>query len=234
MPNSAEKEILLIGARIDGHAGVLVDTLKCLQEYKLVGFIDRTPDLQGKMICGVPVIGSSDDLASFDFSGKYLHIAIGDNAARKKIYQELKSMGARLATIVHPTAIISRDVVTGAGCFIGAGAIVNNGTNIGPVSIINTGSIVEHDNEIGCAVHVAPGTTTAGRVKVEDLAFIGVGSTILPDIIVGQAVMVGAGSTVVKNVPSQTTIIGYAAQKHKKNIYQTTSATVNLADQNEK
>jgi len=222
MHTTNKNEILLIGARIDGHAGVIVDTLKLMNGFELNEFIDRTPELQGKTICGVPVIGSSDDLAKFDFTGKLVHIAIGDNAARKNIYRELKRLNAPLVTIVHPTAIISQDVEIGEGCFIAPGAIINNGTRVGPVSIINTGSIVEHDNEIGCAVHVAPGTTTAGRVTIKDLAFVGVGSTILPDIVVGEAVMVGAGSTVVKDVPSQTTIIGYAAQKHEKNIYVTT------------
>lgn len=215
----ARKKITLIGARLDGHAGVVLDMINDIGGFEVVGFIDNTPGLKGKKLKGIPVIGSSDDLRRVKFPSKLVHISIGDNVARGKLFNQLKELGLKVETLIHPTARVSREAEIGEGCFIGPRAVVNNGTKIGDVSIINSGAIVEHDNQIGFAVHVAPGTSTAGRVRIDDFAFIGVGSTILPDIYIGSGAMVGAGSTVVKDVSPKTTVIGYAAKKHTKNIY---------------
>ena len=215
---NAKKTMILIGARMDGHAGVVLDTINELG-YTLVGFIDNTPALQGTKINGIPVIGSSDDLDKIKIPASCIHIAIGDNVARGKLYLILKKRGIKVETIIHPTAIVSKGAQVMEGCFVGARAVINNGAVVGEAALINTGAIIEHDNQIGFAAHMAPGIKTAGRVKVGEFAFVGVGATILPDLTVGSGAMIGAGATVVSDVPARTTVIGYAAKKHGKNIY---------------
>tara|TARA_B110000483_G_scaffold237717_1_gene313019 strand:- start:18511 stop:19164 length:654 start_codon:yes stop_codon:yes gene_type:complete len=214
------KEVYIIGARIDGHAGVVVDIINQLNEYKIVGFIDSTKSLQGTKVIDIPVIGSTENLEKLGLNNANFHIAIGDNMAREILYDKIKSIDGHLITLIHPSAIISPKVKIDDGTFVGARAVINNGTTVGKVCIVNTGAILEHDNIVGDAVHVAPGTVTAGRVVIHNLAFIGVGSTILPDIVVGKASLVGAGSTVTKDVVTSETVVGYAARNYKKkNIY---------------
>lgn len=214
-----KKQIIIVGASMDGHAGVVLDVLAEIGGYEVVGFVDNTPSLQNTNVNGIPVLGSTDNLDTLVIPSEYVHIAIGDNIARGRLFRLLKLRGLKIANIIHPTAIISRRAEISEGCFVGPRVAINNGVTIGSASIINTGAIVEHDNKIGFAVHLAPGSKTAGRVQIDDFVFVGVGATILPDIHIGSGVMIGAGSTVVKNVPSGTTIIGYAARKHSKNIY---------------
>jgi sugar O-acyltransferase (sialic acid O-acetyltransferase NeuD family) len=221
-----KREIVLIGARLDGHAGVVLDMLDDIGGYKVVAFVDNTPGLQGSKLKNIRVIGSTTDLDKINFPSKYVHIAIGDNVARGELFKKCEKLGLEVISLIHPSARISRQAEIKKGCFIGPRAVINNGVKIGYVSIINTGAIIEHDNNIGFAVHVAPGTNTAERVRIDDFAFVGIGSTILPDIHIGSGAMVGAGATVVEDVPSKTTIIGYAAKKQKKNIYVDTKADV--------
>jgi acetyltransferase EpsM len=217
-----KNDIYILGARLDGHAGIIVDTIKLNGDFRVAGYIDNTPNLIGKILEGIPVIGSSDEIDKFGLKGVFYHVAIGDNVARKNLYKKITKFNGIPTTIIHPTAIVSENCKIGIGSFIGPGVIVNNGCKIGKGCIINSGSILEHDNIVGNYVHVAPGVVTAGRVNINDLAFIGVGSVILPDINIGEGSIVGGGSTVVKNVASQNTVIGYAAKQHKKNIYVTT------------
>lgn len=212
-------QVVVVGARLDGQAGVVLDAIAEIGGMEIAGFIDNTPELQGKEIAGIPVIGSTDELGNIRFPSEYVHIAIGDNVARGDIGRRLKDMGLKLLTVVHPTATVNRNAVVGEGCYIGPRAIVNNGSVIGGLCIINSGAIVEHDNKIGYSVHVAPGAKTAGRVRIDEYSFVGLGSVVLPDVHIGSGVMVGAGSTVVKDVPSGSTMIGYAAKPHTKNIY---------------
>ena len=216
-----KQKVIIVGARIDGQAGVVVNAIQLRDEYEIIGFIDNTPDLQETKINGVPVIGSTDDLETINFPVNNIHIAIGDNLARFRLQKSLKSLGCNPITIIHPTATISDiNVKIGEGSFIGPNTIVNNGSVIGDASIINSGAIVEHDNLFGEAVHVAPGVKTGGRVKIGNYSFIGVGSCILPDIEIGSGVLVGAGSTVTKNVNNKVTMIGYSAKPYNKSVYE--------------
>jgi len=231
MPNSRSatektKKIVLIGARMDGHAGVIVDTLGRIGGYEIVGFIDNTPELKGKRVNGVSVLGSTEDLETIPIPADCVHVSIGDNVARAKLFGILKARGQAVETLVHPTAVVSQDSQIGEGCFIGPLSVINNSSVIGDVTIINSGAIVEHNNKLGLAVHMASGTRTAGRVQVDDFAFVGVGASILPNIHIGSGAMVGAGATVVKDVSSKDTIIGYAGKKYKKNIYVDTEPDV--------
>lgn len=221
-----KKKIVIVGGRLDGHAGVVLDILNEIDEYDVVAFIDNTPELQGKLLNNIPVIGSSDDLEKIKMPSEYVHIAIGDNVARGNLFGVLKKMGLKVVSLIHPTAVVSQNSKIGDGCFIGPRAIINNGVVIGDASIINSGAIVEHDNKIGFAVHLASGTSTAGRVQVDDFSFVGTGATVLPDIHIGSGAMVGAGATVVRDVSSKETVIGYAGKKFKKNIYVDTEPDV--------
>jgi len=216
---TTKRKILIIGARLDGHAGVLLDVITEIGTYEIVGFLDSTPGLQGKSVAGKPVLGSTDDLELVEIPADCVHVAIGDNVARGNIYNILEKRRIVVETIIHPTAQISNNAHVGVGSFVGPGVVINNGVRIGNASIINSGAVIEHDNIIGFAVHMAPGTTTTGRVSIGDYVFIGAGATVLPDVSIGSGALVGAGSTVVQNVPNSDTVIGYAARSHTKNIY---------------
>ena len=221
-----KKKIVIIGARHDGHAGVIVNAINAIGVFEIIGFIDNTPELRNTTILGIPVISSTDNFDDYQFPVDSAHIAIGDNVARGKIFSKLKNRGINVVTIIHPKAYVSERATIGEGCYIGPNAVVNNGCVIGEASIINSGAIVEHDNKIGFAAHIAPGTKTAGRVEIGDYTFVGIGSTIIEDIKIGSGVMIGAGATVIRHVPSNVTMLGYAAKKYKKNIYSAVEADV--------
>ena len=223
------QRLLIIGARIQGHAGVVIDTLKELSTYKIVGFLDNASELQGKTISGIPVLGKTDDVRKFKDMIDSVHLAIGDNVARGKIYRQVKSLNLQVATIIHPSAVVSSQAEIGEGCFLGARAIVGNGTRLGEATIINTGSIVGHDNSIGFAVQLDAGAKTSGRLQIGEYTFIGMGAMVLPDIRIGSGAMIGAGATVTKDVSDRTTVVGYAAKKHGKNIYTDVQSDVGIS-----
>ena len=210
----------LIGARIDGQAGVVLDVLSYFKNIEVVAFFDNTAELKGTYINGIPVVGSIDAVAEDSLVDiDMLHISIGDNKARVKLYRKLKKRGLDFLTVIHPTAVISKTATISEGCFIGAQAVIQNNSIISNVSIINSAAVIEHDNQIGEGVHFASNTTTAGRVKVGSLSFLGIGSTVVPDIEIGESVFIAAGAVIIKNVTDNTKMVGYYARQHHKNIY---------------
>jgi sugar O-acyltransferase (sialic acid O-acetyltransferase NeuD family) len=142
-------------------------------------------------------------------------IAIGNNRIRKLVSEKVSN--ANWQTIIHPSAIISKDVSIGNGSVIMAGAIIQPGTIIGKHSIINTGACVDHDCVIGDFVHIAPNCSLAGGVSVGEGTFIGIGSSIIPNKTIGSWTNVGAGSVIVTDQPDNCTTLGVPAKPIKFN-----------------
>jgi sugar O-acyltransferase (sialic acid O-acetyltransferase NeuD family) len=144
-----------------------------------------------------------------------LVIAIGDNKARKLINDRV--LNADWQTIIHPSAIISKNVDIGEGSVIMAGVIIQPGTRIGKHCIINTGACVDHDCIIGDFVHIAPNCSLAGGVSVGEGTFIGIGSSIIPNKTIGSWTNVGAGSVIITDQPDNCTTLGVPAKPIKFN-----------------
>lgn len=225
-----KQKIVIIGARIDGHAGVVLDALQSIGGYKVIGFIDNARNLQDSLINGIPVLGLTDDLGRMKINADYVHIAIGDNAARGRLFNLLKKRNLKIATIIHPSATVSKRAVIGEGSFIGARAVIGNNVIIDKVNIINTGAIVEHDTKLGFSVYFGQGAKTEARVKIDDFCFIGLGAAVLPDIHIGSAALIGPGAIVDKDLPEKSTVIKYGEKKHTKNIYVEANPDVSIAD----
>jgi acetyltransferase EpsM len=217
----------LIGARIDGQAGVVLDALSFFKNIEIVAFFDNTTELKSTYINGIPVVGCIDAATEESLSDiDIFHICIGDNKARLDLYRKLKKRKLNFLSIIHPTAVISKTAKIYEGCFIGAQAVVQNNSIISNVSLINTAAVIEHDNVIGEAVHVAPRACTAGRVEVGNMSFIGIGAVIIPDIVIGELSFIAAGAVITKNVSDQAMMMGYSAKVHKTNIYTEISETL--------
>ena len=104
-------------------------------------------------------------------------IAIGDNAARKRLDD-----GRTYQMAVHPSAIIDKTATYGMGTVIMAGVIVQANARIGEHVILNTGCVVDHDCVIEDYAHIAPGAHLCGGVHVGEGALVGVGVGIEPSV----------------------------------------------------
>ena len=208
----ARKKIILIGARLDGHAGVILDIIKDYALYDPVGFIDDNLAIQNTLVGGLPVLGTIESfLSRVDFEGVYF-IASGDNGFREKIYTILTKRGLRLGNIIHPSAVISSSVELGEGIFIGPKVVITHNARIGNGVIINTAATIDHDNLIGEFVNMSPGCHTSGRVIIGKRVFLGTGVVLLPDIVLEDDVVIGAGAVVTKRVAKNTTVVGVPAK----------------------
>ena len=210
--------ILLIGA--GGHCRVIIDTIQNRKSFKIAGIIDIKEKI-GEKVCGVPVIGTDEDLHKIFKNGcKQCFISIGsvgNPGLRIKLYKKVKKIGFNLPLIVHPSAIVSESTKIGCGTFLGAGVIINSGTVVGENCIINTGAIIDHDCLIEDNVHMAPGTVLSGGVKIGECTHIGVGSSVLQYLKIGKRSLIGAGSIVTKEIPNDVVAYGNPCRIIRKN-----------------
>ncbi len=200
-----------------GHGRVVLDILMNAGCCDVVGFVDSNPQMAGRRIDGLKVLGLPDDLQRIrDRLGvNRAIIAVGDNGARRGLADRLDAMGFELINAIHPSANLARNVTLGRNIVIAAGALVCAHCQIGDSVILNTGCIVDHESLIGTATHICPGARLAGRVTMESGAFVGIGATIVQSIRVGYEAVVGAGAVVIEDVAPMSTVVGVPAREVK-------------------
>ncbi len=208
------KKAVIIGARADGHAKVVLEILLAENKVEVVGFIDDDPSKKGSAIRNVPVLGSLSELPSIALQKNIqcAIVAIGNNPMRRELAGKIEQMGLELINAIHPTVHLDSDVIVGKGIYLGQGVIVVTGSRIGNNVNIHTGATIDHDNVIEDGANLGPGVHTAGRVKIGKDAFLGTGTLVIPDGIVGEGAITGAGTVVIKSVESYTKVVGVPAR----------------------
>ena len=202
------RKLAILGA--SGHGRVLADTAECCGWSGVEFFDDAWPDLQFNHAWAV--CGDSSSLLERLAQFEGVLVAIGDNRTRQAKLRELLAAGARVTTLIHPSAVVSRHATIEPGSVVCAGAVVNVGARVGLGAILNTGCSVDHDCVLGAAVHISPGARLAGGVCVGDLSWIGIGASVRQSIRLGDGVMVGAGAAVVADVADGVTVMGVPAR----------------------
>ena len=187
-----------------GHGKSLLDLVRSLGTYRVVGFLDDGLPV-GEEILGVPILGSGELLSELYAKGVRQAInavgGIGNVAVRVKVFQRIAEAGFTCPAVVHPTAVIEPNAVLSPGVQVFPLAYVGSDVQVGFGSIVNTGAIVSHDCSLGDFVNISPGAILAGEVKVGDGALVGMGVTINLQAEIGAGARVGNGATVKSDVP---------------------------------
>jgi sugar O-acyltransferase (sialic acid O-acetyltransferase NeuD family) len=169
--------------------------------FEVSGFLhdlDAHPGSLDGVILGADVRGPAESYVPRD--EELLVIGLGDTAPRRELADLLIGRGARLATVIHPTAWVAPTATIGAGVVIAPFAFVGPGAQIGDLSVLNTYASVGHDSEIGRCCVLGPYAVTNGWVILEDEVFLATHATVTPRRRVGSGSSVAAGSVVYRDV----------------------------------
>lgn len=210
------KKNKLVGVGAGGHAKVMIEIIRQIGGYDLIGLLEKNKKLWGATVSGVPVLGGDDLLRKIYKEGIHQVFigvgSVGDATLRKKLYLTVHEAGFKIINVIHPKAIVSPSVKLGKGFIMMAGAIANADTQFGNNVIVNTGAIVEHGCVIGDHVHIASGARLASTVHVGEGSHIGLGASIKQSVRIGKNVVVGAGAVVIEDVPSCVVVAGVPAR----------------------
>ena len=102
-----------------GHGKAVIDLLRSLGSYELVGIVDDGLPA-GSQVLGVPVLGGAEVLESLAARGIRLAAnavgGIGNINPRLEVFAKLSAAGFSFPTLVHPSAVVeaSADLADGA------------------------------------------------------------------------------------------------------------------------
>lgn len=202
-------ELLVVGA--GGHGKVVADAALETGKWNAIVFLDDAwPE---KMKNGRwDIQGKIDQMVECKDRCAHAVVAIGNNKLRLELQFKLVAAGFDVATIIHPTAYVSRFAKLGIGSVVFANAVINTDAVVGEAAIINTSATVDHDCVLGMGVHVAPGANIGGGVTVGDFSWIGIGASVKHYLAIGSEVIIGAGAAVISDIDNGVTAVGVPAR----------------------
>jgi acetyltransferase EpsM len=154
--------IVIIGA--GGHAKVVAEAILLQGKYTIAGFLDDKMKKGEEVMGGLKCIGTT---AEFPIGIETFIVAIGNNSVRKKLY-ELHAARYEAATVIHPSACISKNAVIGNGTVVLAGAVIAYKAEIKENCIINSLSMVDHETIVGVHAHIAQGCIIGSNCSVPE------------------------------------------------------------------
>lgn len=149
-------KLLIIGA---GGYGKLVKEIAEMTGYETIDFLDDD---------NLSAVGKIDDLEAIESQYDGSIVAIGNPDIREKIFKHLKFP----VSLVHPSAVISKNATIGRGCVIEALAVVNSFAVVKDGTFICAGAVVNHDSKVGefcqidCNSVVAMGSEVPCKMKI--------------------------------------------------------------------
>lgn len=202
----ALRPLVILGA--GGHA-VSVANVASSAGYTIKCFVDKNQ--KGSSLIGIGII----DIAELDDVSRYAFaIAIGDNAVRERISNELKSRYERIyfPALVHSSAEISILATVGEGTVVMPKAVVGPNSSVGKFCILNTQSSIDHDCTMQDFSSLAPGSITGGKVSLGMRSAISIGAIVKHAVAIGNDCVLGANSYLNKNLADNVVAYGTPAK----------------------
>ena len=193
-----KKPLILVGG--GGHCKSVLEAAESAG-YSILGVLDM-PDEVGKEILSTKVIGTDEDIPAYVDNAEFV-ITVGfikNPAIRIKLYNKIKEVGGKLATVIASTAYVSKYAEIGEGTVVLHHAFVNAGAKVRKNVILNTATNIEHDVVIGDNCHISTGTMVNGEAHIGEATFIGSQSVVNQCIKVCSGVVVASGSVVYKDI----------------------------------
>ena len=165
---------------------------------KVKAYIDDAKKQKENHYLNKPLISFEFALSNFPPHMFDMFIAIGPkklNQIRAKKIEQVKSSGYTLASIVHPSAVVWKDVILGENCIIMENATIRHGTIIEDGVLLGANLMIDHNVTIHKYCFLVY-CYIGAYCQIGDYSFVGPGSTVTKGCHIGKKCLIGAGSNV--------------------------------------
>jgi acetyltransferase EpsM len=211
------KKLVIIGGMGNGTvAASTVEDINIInKEWEIIGFLN---DYEIEPINNYKILGKIEhetvaDLLKDDsiyFLYTLFSVKLNFNYLHK--LTDLQIPIERFATIIHPTAVVSKFAK------IGYGVCIQPFVSVGPNVVIRNHiqiyahSLIGHNSELDDYGYVANNSCIGAHVHLKNGAYLGTNCSIIENVTIGEWSVVGIGTVVLKDVPQYAKVVGNPAR----------------------
>ena len=206
------KNILIVGS--GGHAKCVIDILHAMEGYSILGCVADDSD-PGRSVLGVPIVGTLSALNQFSARDYKVAIGVGgwkDINERKRLFNQVISLGFDVISPIHPAARIAPSAQIGMGATVFSGVDIGPDVHIGKNVMVGTASFISHETVVEEHTLISAGVNLGGNVAVGASCLIAIGATVASRVRIGDGTLVAAGAVVVGDTPPFSRVMGVPAK----------------------
>jgi acetyltransferase EpsM len=212
------KKLIIIGGY--GNGTVVQSTVEDINaikpEWEIIGFLN---DRETEPINGIPVVGKVDKESVKKYIEDpniyffYSLISVKLNFKYLNKLTDLEIPQHRFATIIHPTAVVSKFSKIGYGTCIQPLVSVGPNTVIGNHVHVFAQVLIGHGAKLDDFSYVANNACIGADVHLKEGAYLGTNATTLEFITLGKWSITGIGTVVLRDVPDYAKMVGNPARQ---------------------
>ena len=194
----------------------LADVISEISGVRIAGFVEYM-DVKRceERISNLPVFWVDDIV---EMASKHQAICGLGTTNRDCYITQVAKYNIPFATLVHPSARISKKSNLGEGTFVSCSVVIAAKTKLGKHVVVNRGVLIGHHATVGSYVTIGPGANIGGNSQIGDGTYVGLGASVIDHISVGSHSVIGAGAVVIKDVPDRVLVAGVPAKIIKEGI----------------
>lgn len=206
------KKIVIIGA--GGFGRELLQWIKDINmvtpTWTIAGFIDDNVHALDNIECDYPIIGTIKDWQPKE--DEEFAVALAEPHMKEKVVNSLKAKRAKFATIIHPTAIITKYSHYGEGFVMFPYSKLSCNSTVGNfVTLLS--SPIGHDTYIGDYSTISGNCNVVRNVVIGKYVFLAAGVCIAQDVYIGDDAYLGLGAVILKDVTPGAKMFGNPARR---------------------
>jgi len=203
------KKILIIGDF--GFVKIIQNLIESENTFKVFGVITNKSKEDNLSVLD-KIKDIQKIIAENDIFGGVL--AVENGWHRKRIHDKIIGLYSQFnfLTVIHPNAVVGKNVRIGKGCILQAGVVVNSDSVIGDFCLLKTNSSLGHEGVLQKFSSIFSGVITGGNLSLGAFSEISLGSHIIENISIGKHSLICAGSLVLKNISNNKIVNGIPAK----------------------
>lgn len=197
-------------------------------DYRVAAFAchARLKDRDEAFGCPLCSIEELPNLFSVDEHEVFIAIGLRDmNRIRQSVYNEVKEMGFRCASFIHPDVKIWSSTTFGDNVFIFEDNTIQPFTTIGCDTILWSGNHIGHHSTIGNHCFLTSHIVVSGLCMIGDNVFIGVNASLHDSIKIGNGCLIGAGAIISRNIKDGQAFIPESTKRFPGGVSSLTGAS---------
>ena len=202
-----QQRLLIVGGGLG--AVQVLDSLSRIEDQRATAVVDDNPDLCGKTLLGVPILGGQEAIEALFKQNLFDAAVVSVSTSivfRQEMGNKLRQLKIPMANVIDPSARVQRNAALGVGNVILSYCHIGACTSLGDGNFLSPYVDVEHHCAVGDFCTFGPGVMMSSLVRIGAGVKFGTGIFIEPKLSIGADSIIGSGAILTRDIPPNSIV----------------------------